>query len=74
MTYRSDAVEVRLDVGSTGIDPKLIDDIPDDWDSAGGVYVIAALADPDNTSVPAAQWMLLTAAGVAGGYGIYGSY
>lgn len=74
MTYRSDAVEVRLDVQTTGIDPKLIDDIPDDWDTVGGVYVIAALVDPDDPSQPAAQWMLLSSAGLSGGYGIYGSY
>lgn len=74
MTYRADAVEVRLDVGTTGIDPKLLDDIPDDWDTAGGVYVIAALADPDDLTRPAAQWMLLSSAGLAGGYGVYGLY
>jgi len=72
--FRAEAYEVRLDVGTSGIDPKLIDDIPDDWDSVGGVYVLAALVDPDDMTQPAAQWMLLTAAGVAGGYGIYGSY
>ena len=73
MTLRGNAIEVRLGVESTGIDPKLLDDIPDDWDTAAGVYVIAALPDPDDPTKPAAQWMLLSLAGT-GGYGIYGTY
>jgi len=74
MTYRSEAIEVRLGVGTTGIDPKHLDDIPDDWDTAAGVYVIAALVDPDDATKPAAQWMLISGTALGGGYGGYGSY
>lgn len=75
MTLRGKAVEVRLSVGATGIDPKLIDDIPDDW--ASKFYVLTPAPDPDDATKVVAQWVdlspYLTAAG-GGGWGVYGTY
>ncbi len=81
MSYRAQSATIRLDVLSHETDPKLIGDIPDDWDDPNKFYVLRPIADPDDLTQPATQWvdlmpLLLALSGGTGvgGYGVYGTY
>jgi len=78
MTYRSKVVIERPLNPVTGLpgeleqDPATIGDHPADWATAPGQYVLGIIPDPLDPSRPKTAWILITAAGLAGGYGYYG--
>lgn len=80
--FRAESVIERLGVGSSESDPKLIGDIPSDWNDPNKFYVLRPLPDPDDSSKPATQWidimpflLAITGGGTGGGgYGVYGTY